>query len=311
MVEVPGDMRVLTLIKKIFSFTRPLLTIVGHYTEVHRRRYFAGNLEALRSAYFESSCKAKEELTRLFDLIAGQLTLRNGVTKETYVNRLSKSLSAVLASIQLPISHSIRVLDVPASTGSASLASLAILGERGYAVSSYVLGDLSHWILFEPNRGCVFDDQGNLLQVALGQFFLNIYRVGVTGNEYTFMTKVLALPHAVVSCCMRKRYRFQRDGDYRRFAVVHPEVELLLENGPFRLAEVDVFRPIPGQFDLILSFNLLQQNYFPPDVIARGVKNLADALCDGGFLIMGNTEAYIAYQKQSGSLVVRLQEGRF
>jgi hypothetical protein len=211
----------------------------------------------------------------------------------------------------MPHSQEIRVLDIPASTGSSSLASLALLREHGYAVSSYVLGDLSFWILFDPRRQCVFDDQGNLLQVAFGPLFVSIYRGGVTGGDYTFMTKVLASPHAVTAYCLRKFYRFRRDGDYRRLAVVHPEVERLLESGPFRLAEMDVFRPIPGQFDLILSFNLLQLNYFPPHVIERGVKNLTDALCDSGFLIMGNTEAYVAYQKQNGSRVVRLQEGHF
>ncbi len=299
------------LLEKALSFVRWRAKIIGNYTEVHRRKHFAGNLEGVRGSYLESSGEARERLIRLFDVIVSELTLRNGIAKATYINRLVRSLSAILPTITLPHPQNVRVLDVPASTGSASLANLALLREHGYAVDSYVLGDLSFWILFDPRRQCVFDDQGNLLQVAVGPLFLSIYRGGTTGNEYTFLTRVLAAPHAAIAYCLRKIYRFQRDGDYRRLAVVHPEIERLLGSSPFRLAEVDVFRPITGQFDLILSFNLLQLNYFPPDVIKIGVRNLTDALCDGGFLIMGNTEAYVVYQKQDGSLVVRLQEGQF
>lgn len=299
------------LIKKAVSFARWRAKIIGNYTEVHRRKHFAGNLEALRSSYAESSGEAREKLIRLFDVIVSELTLRNGIAKVTYVNRLVRSLSAILPNIQLPRPQDVRVLDLPASTGSSSLASLALLRDHGHTVTSYVLGDLSFWILFDPHRQCVFDDQGNLLQVAFGPLFINIYRGGVASNEYTFMTKVLAFPHAVVADCLRKFYRFRQNGDYRRVAVVHPEIEALLGSSPFRLSDMDVFRPIPGQFDLILSFNLLQLNYFPPDVIKAGVKNLTDALCEGGFLIMGNTEAYAVYQKEVGSLVLRLQEGQF
>jgi hypothetical protein len=81
---------------------------------VHRRRHFAGNVEALRSTYFESSGEAREKLIRLFDVIVSELTLRNGIAKATYVNRLVKSLSAILSAIQLPL-RSIRVLDVRTS----------------------------------------------------------------------------------------------------------------------------------------------------------------------------------------------------
>jgi hypothetical protein len=299
------------LMKRAVSFARWRAKIIGNYTEVHRRKHFAGNLEALRGTYFNSSGETREELIRLFDVIVSELTLRTGIAKSTYINRLVGSLSAILPNIQLPRSQGVRVLDVPASTGSSSLASLALLRDQGYAVSSYVLGDLSFWILYDPRRQCVFDEQGDLLQVAFGPLFINIYRGGVTGNENTFMTRVLAFPHAVVAYCLRKLYHFRQNGNYRRLAVVHPEIEKLLGSSAFRLADIDVFRPIPGKFDLILSFNLLQLNYFPPDVIKTGVKNLTDALCDDGFLIMGNTEAYIVYQKMDGSLVVRLQEGRF
>jgi hypothetical protein len=97
--------------------------------------------------------------------------------------------------------------------------------------------------------------------------------------------------------------------------MVHPEVEQLLGQGVFSLQEMDVFQPIPGRYDLILSFNLLGGAYFPADAISTGIKNLAASLSDCGLLIMGadfrGDVSFIALQKQDGSLVPRLREGNW
>ena len=85
-----------------------------------------------------------------------------------------------------------------------------------------------------------------------------------------------------------KRYRFEPINTYRRLVIVHPEVERILGEGVCRLAEMDIFEPIPGRYDLILSFNLLQPSYFPAAKIDAGVRNLALSLCEGGLLIIGN-----------------------
>jgi chemotaxis methyl-accepting protein methylase len=74
---------------------------------------------------------------------------------------------------------------------------------------------------------------------------------------------------------------------------------------------MDVFQPISGSYDLILSFNLLQESYFPRETIEAGISNLAASLNEGGLLIMGNTESFLALQKKGGSLIPRLREGSF
>jgi hypothetical protein len=233
----------------------------------------------------------------------------NGVTKTTHANRMEVPLSAVLSAIQLPRSE-IRVLDLPASAGHSSLRSIAQLQES-YRVTSYVLGDLYHTILYDPRRRCVFDEQGHLLQVAFRRLFFRLYRVGVLGDRYTFLTAALAFPHSVIAWYLRKRNPFKLGDEYRRVLVVHPEVEQLLGQSVFSLQEMDVFRSIPGSYDLILSFYLLFRNYFPPDTISTGVKNLAGSLSEGGLLIMGNSESFVALQKQDGSLISRLREGNW
>jgi hypothetical protein len=297
------------MIAKVFNKLRYVASRAPHYSEFHRIANFAGNLEALKVAYANGSPEKRNDLLRQFNSIVDQLTMPNGVTKTTYADRLEPSLSAVLSAIQLTHSE-IRVLDLPASTGAASLRSLAQLQER-YRVTSYVLGDMYHTILYDPRRRCVFDEQGNLIQVAFTRLFFSLYRVGVSGNRYHLLTAALAFPHRLIAWYLRKHYPFRPDTLHRRLLVVHPEVEQLLGQRLFSLQEMDVFRPLPGRYDLILSFHLLHRNYFPPDAVTNGVKNLAASLSEGGLLIVGNTESTVALQKRDHSLTFRLREGNW
>jgi hypothetical protein len=282
---------------------------ISHYGEKHCIANFAGTLEQLKIDYSNGSAEARAKLLPQFDSIVDALVMPNAVTKTSYANRLARSLSTVLAAVQLPSSE-IRVLDVPSSTGIASLQLLAMLRER-YRVSAYVLGDKYHEILYDGQRRCIFDRQGHLLQVAFRKHYFSIYRGHVSGNEYTFVSSCLLFPHTVLAWCLRKHYQFNRDAEYRRLLVVHPEVEGFLGEGAVQLQEMDIFEPIAGRYELILSFNLLQRNYFPPEVIQAGVNNLAASLSEGGVLVMGNTESFLALQKQDGSMIPRLHEGSF
>ena len=284
-------------------------SFVVHYGEKHRITNFAGNLEELKRAYPDSGAEAKAQLSRQFSTIVDALVLPNAVTKTTWANRLGRSLSAVLSAIPLPTAE-IRVLDVPSSTGIASLQSLAILQER-YRVSSYVLGDKYHELLYDPPRRCIYDGQGHLLQVAFRKYYFNIYRGHITGNQHTFLSTCLLFPHSVMAAYLRRRYRFEPNAQYERLRVVHPEVERLLDQRVVSLQEIDVFQSIPGRYELILSFNLLQRFYFPADIIRVAVDNLAASLSEGGVLIVGNTDSFHALQKQNGAMISRLREGSF
>jgi hypothetical protein len=284
-------------------------SFLSRYGERQRIANFAGNLEKLKDAYSRSGAEARAELSRQFDSIVDALVMTNAVTKTTYANRLTRTLAAVLSAIELPHTD-IRVLDLPASTGIASLQSIALLQQK-YRLASYVLADKYHAVVYDPRRRCIFDADGNLLQVAFEKYYFSIYRSQVFGNEHTLLSSCLLFPHRAVAWYLRKRYRYEPGREYRRLLVVHPEVDGLLEQGVVRLEELDVFRPIPGSYDLILSFNLLQRNYFPPDIIEKGVNNLGASLCEGGVLVMGNTESFLALQKRDGALIARLQEGSF
>ena len=159
-------------------------------------------------------------------------------------------------------------------------------------MTSYVLGDLHQRLLYDPRHSCIFDEQGNLLQVGFRRLFYTLGRV-------TF-------PHNVIARYLRKRYRFER-GNYRQLLAVHPEVERVLGEGICRLEEMDIFQPISGRYDFIISFNLLQPGYFPPDAIETGVKNLTASLSEGGLLMIGNEwESFRVLQKQDGLMISRM-----
>ena len=58
-----------------------------------------------------------------------------------------------------------------------------------------------------------------------------------------------------------------------------------------------------GEFDIVLSFNLLQRNYFSAAQICDGVERLQCALKEGGYLLMGNNESFSVSVKQDGKLI--------
>jgi hypothetical protein len=281
------------------------------YTELdHFIADFAGNLSQLKMAYAAGNSETKAKLSQQFDCIVDQLTLANGVSKSTWANRHASVLSAVLSAVKIPRSE-IRVLDLPSSTGAASIGCLEQLQQSGYRVTSYVLGDKYHTILFDPQRRCIFDEAGNLLQVGFKRFFFSLYRVGRLYDRHLILIAVLSLPHRVVARYLRKRYSFTPVNAYQRLWIIHPEVERLIDRGVFTAQEMDVFQPIQTQYDLILSFYLLHLSYFRADAISVGIKNLAAALRNYGLLIVGNANGFIALQKQDGSLVPQLREGNW
>jgi hypothetical protein len=282
---------------------------VARYPQAYSAANFAGSLLELRAEYLEGTAERRAALSARFDAIVDRLVLPNGVSKTTYVGRHEQILAKVLAHGECALNRTkIRVLDLPSSAGTGSLRSYTMVAER-YSIASYVLGDLAFEIVYDPRRRCVFDELGNLLQIGSGNRFFAVYRVHTSGDLYTWLTALLLLPVELYAAYLRKRYRCTENGQHMRIPVVHPDVEALVSKGVLRLAKMDVFGAIDGTYDLILSFNLLQRNYFPADRIALGVENLGRALEEDGLLVIGNTESFAALRKRDGRLVPVLGEG--
>ena len=212
-----------------------------------------------------------------------------------------------------PPEKAIRVLDVPASTGIASLASYERL-RRDYRISRYVLGDQCFRVLYDPDRGCLFDEDGHLLQVRERSRFFSIYRPHARGNDSSPLTRALLLPFTLRSWYLKRRHRLSGATDPVPILLTHPDIEPHLADGVMQLERVNVFEDIPGEYDLILSFNLLQRNYFPPAAIARGMEKLGNALSEDGVLVVGSPDVggtHLVARKQGGRVVIVKQTGRF
>jgi len=287
------------------------VSFVVRYSDSHKLPHFAGHLVSLKQDFARSTGEHKKALTGQFDGIIDNLVMKNGVRKTTYSARHASIMVSVLGGEPCRINKSeIRVLDVPSSTGISSLASLEMLG-RFYTVSAYVLGDLFFRIGYDRHRGCVYDDAGDLLQVKLKKQFFAIYRPHVSGNVYNPVADLLLLPFNVRSWYLKRKYRCKDPASLEPILLIHPDVEARLGDGVLSTREMDVFKAIEDNFDVIISFNLLQKNYFPPALIEAGKENLKYALNEGGLLIMGNTESFSVSRKIDGELVVVERTGDF
>jgi len=285
------------------------LSFIVKYEQSHRIEFFVANLIQLNEIYFKSDPHAKSEIEKKIEIIVDNLVMPNGVKKTTYTNRLSGVISEALCSVRLA-DRDLRILDVPSSTGTTSRQTLELL-QKQHRVERFVLGDLYHNILYDKRRRCVYDEQGNLLQVAFKRYYFNIYKGHEFGEQYTLLSTLLLLPHSIVSWFLKKRYRLYFDSHIQRMSLIHPDVERLLNNGVVELREVDIFNNIPGEYDLIISFNLLQKNYFSADAISVGIANLAASLTEGGVLVLGDTESYRVMQKEDGILITCMHKGEF
>src|SRR5207244_3122655 len=99
----------------------------------------------------------RERLLRQFDAILDSLVLPNGVKKTSFARRLDAALTAFLARPERPPNgSSIRVLDLPSSSGVASLDSRALLASA-YDIAEYVLADRYQVVYLDPNSSCVYD----------------------------------------------------------------------------------------------------------------------------------------------------------
>lgn len=287
------------------------LSYVASYGEVHQMSNFSGNLLFVKGGYLESVGRRKQWLSNQFDAIIDGLILKNGVKKTTYAMRQSSILSELLSDKAFRLEKDeIKVLDIPSSAGASSLDAYAMLS-REYKVVSYVLGDSCFKIYYDRATGCIFDENRNLLQKKLKTQYFSIYRPHTAGDAHNVMANVLLMPFDLLSWHLRRRYPYSLDNHYDEITLLHPEVEEKLKKGVISIKRTDIFMDIKDKFDLIISFNLLQRNYFPEKWIQTGIENLKNAINENGLLVMGSTESFSVSRKHDGQLLLLRKEGDF
>jgi hypothetical protein len=279
---------------------------LANYRWIHRREHFAASLLPLQEEYWRADEHTRGELSHRFVHIVEGLVFKNGVKKTTSFARQSAILSRVLPTLTLNRDR-IKVLDLPSSIGVASLATYDLLSAR-WPITSYVLGDLFFEIIYDEKRDCIFDDSGNLLQLGRWNGFFSVYRPGFSTRRFRALPALILWPLHLRSWFARQTYRFIPSDPGISILLVHPEVERRINEGVFQLRRTDILSAIEGQYDLILSFNLLVTRYFPSDLIAIGRANLSKALSEGGTLIIGDDDTYSVFQKIDGQLVLMKSE---
>ncbi len=287
------------------------LSYLANFYEGHNHTHFAGNLLTLKEDYWQSTKDTQELLSQRFIEIVDNLVLKNGVTKTTHFGRQKAILSTVFGGGKPMFEReAIRVLDVPSSIGIASLDTYDFLSQR-YKISSYVLGDICFELLYDRDRECVFDDAGNLLQVRRNNRFFSLYRPHASGAFYSVFAASVLAPLGFHSRLVARRYPFMPGSRNVPIVLLHPEAERRVSQELFRLQKVDVFSQVEGEFDLILSFNLLQKNYFSQEQINVAIESLKKALSENGLLIVGNDASFCVSKKIGGKLVVLERNGEF
>jgi hypothetical protein len=286
------------------------LSYYSNYATMHHNARFAGNLMALKEKR-PTLANERKALHRSFDAIFDSIVLANGVRKTTCAGRQVKTLEQFLGRAERPREGScIRVLDIPCSTGISSIDSYNVL-RRHYEITSYTIADLCLEILYDPNSNCIYDRKGRLLQVGGKRRFFSTYLSHSSSAEFTLLSKLLLAPNMIRSFRLRRRHPIDPNS-CEVLRLLHPETEQQIEQGVFTVREMDIFSvQCEDEFDLVLSFNLLQQNYFAPAEIAQGLQNLGKALTEGGFLITGNTESFAVMCKIGGKLQMQYQRGEW
>jgi SAM-dependent methyltransferase len=300
--------------ERLFTALKPtgipyVISFMARYAERQQLANFAGNLIPVGERYLNSTAETQSMLSRRFDAIMDSLVMRNGVRKTTYATRYNDVLARVLSDVRCALKRdTIRVLDIPCSTGIASLQTYTRLSER-YRIGAYVLGDLYLKIYYDSVRGCIFDEDAHLLQVRGNERFFSIYQAHASGDVYAPVAKGVLLPFRLFAQYLRRAYPYKETDDNIPIRLIHPEVAERVADGTFDVRKLNVFDGIQENYDLIMSFNLLQRNYFSEVEIERGIANLKDALNEGGILIIGNTDAFAIHRKVEGRLVAVIREG--
>jgi len=286
------------------------LSYAASYQDCFDARNFAGELVHLHDEYRAADAETKTRLEARIAEVLDALVLPNGVKKTTYPMRHSAAIATFLQATEFSSGRSIRVLDVPSSTGISSITTIRQLRDR-FKIDAYVLGDLAHRVYWDLDRQCIFDDEWNLLQVRSGDRFFSVYRGHATGNVFPVLAKLWLYPLHWRANRLVRRYAPNPNRSVRAVLLVHPDVERMLDEGVVSVERMNVFEAGEASFDLVVSFNLLQRNYFPSSEIQRGLHGLASRLRDGGYLITGNTESFAIMRKKNNVLLEIQRNGAF
>ena len=238
--------------------------------------------------------------------ICHSLIFPNGVRKTTSARRNTELVQSLLDRGLLKLPKHVRVLEAAASAGLDAISNHELLAPL-CTIDAYVLGDLHTHVLYDRVRGLVFDEDGKLLQVDGKTHFVSIN----FSYAYPFQ-RWATIPLKVRPRFLEQKREnaFDPNATLERVPISHPALRIDEPGTPFTVRRLDVFDPIEGRFDLVICLHLLVPQYFPEEVIERGIANLAAALEIGGTLITGSREYPRVYRRLADGTLETLLDGR-
>jgi SAM-dependent methyltransferase len=245
------------------------------------RKYCGGR--NMNTDLFSANLLQNDLPTSLYLRIASALIFHNGVRKSTHEGRNAPVIRALFEKKLVSFSEPVKVLDIGSSLGFDAITTLDIISNF-CKVESFTLGDLFTELWYDPSQNMVFDQDGNLLQIMLGNHFVNV------NFEFKYrLQKTIQHRNIKYTRKIAAEYRESRPDMDKvvRIPLVYPGV---LSNPIFTMKRLNVFEKLNEQYDLIICMNLLQPRYFGEALVWQGINNLTQALRPGGALITGVTD---------------------
>ena len=233
--------------------------------------------------YLEARARGDAVVERHFHK---ELLLRNGVYRTTRDHRMDDILPLLVEAARAWPSRPVPVLDVACSMGVATVELHTAL--RGAGIECETCGTdlmIGARYVAQDDCGVLFDAAGEPLQADIGPWatpwrFRRMDR-GLRPGLVRRARRMMSGKEGAFQAALRE----PRPG-FRRLDV--PLLHRSTENVPgLSFHEESLLEPrLPGPFALIRAANILNDDYFPPDVLATMVERLRERLAEGGLLVV-------------------------
>jgi hypothetical protein len=215
------------------------------------------------------------------------LLLRNGIYKTTEAHRMDELLPLVVQHARTLPGPTLRVLDVACSSGVTTVELHRALMDAG--LSAETTGtDLTmnaDYVVREDGAAMLFDSTGRLLQVELGEWASpwrwrprdRVYRPALVARARRLLSRDRAL-------FLRARQEAVAGLESTRIALLSSQAT---RSADVRFREEDILAPaVEEKFSIIRVANLLNPDYFAPDILRRMLDALRGRLVEGGLLLI-------------------------